>query len=512
MSSRLTALKKYMKSYFIYDEWVLAAYRDKINYRSFQDYAERLRPLTNRIKDKIIARHRDDILHAIKNKNPENYKAKTNIYLFSMACVLAISAASGFLISSYAVAHMGLVGMAAEAVSFFIYTTSYLANRIMFRKSNPSVLGKLLYRGKDTGWHFLSRQDVRIYQESNGCVETGYYNANKKYYEKNPSESVKFSWKQKAVLFVSFGCILVASAAAAVMSVTKVPGSMENFSMLTALQLGGAFTPIGWILAAATFFCIMASLTYAIIRVLDQKDKTQDLKGIFRSAKGLEGSARAEVYLYNFFMLLTTLGLMALAVWGVYNTSLVQSENLMKFLGASSNMAGVMTVAVVTLAAKIWFSIRSTANFVKILPLALTAGAMWMVTKCQNGVERIRNSNPFLLNDPKYKALEMDVLDSKGDDVINAAQGAIVSVNAASNGFMAHDMPGEGESSALFSGTESSLLTAWAASMGAAATSLASATDKFKPKEDKPSLTPDEEYCETRTSPSNSPAAYPAFN
>lgn len=471
MWSSLDEVKESYRAWTTWDDWILATYRDRVDFASF--LKDKSRSVPPEVKDYILSHGVDDpnsprnaILRAIKkNDKGENYNLQTALYLFAKLCVFLIATSSGFVISSIFGAHIGLTGGGKIAVDIISFVACFLSNIISFRVSVPGVIRRL-FEWDNFGWHFLAKKEMTVYKDVDNKVKTGYKNtdeekaANQKLgaYADTPGEDKDLGWKSKIALFVQFGLVTIVGLAILAQTVEKSVSGMTG--IFPALAGSAVLGPFAWTMGVAALFCMIGHYTFSVIRFLRQKDKTKELRAVFRSVDP-EKKNYAEVYTYNAFMGLFALGLSLFVGMGMYGTSDVQAASFVKLVHASKPFATQAAICACSMGGKVVFTVRALFNFIGIIRAATSAA--W------NRVMTGTYYSPF----SKRQA----------EDVVSGPGYTAIGLYAIAKSTTAVQTPEPGEVSELYSDNPTTQFFAWAAIAGAFIRTAQEPLDKLKPKD-----------------------------
>lgn len=425
MWSSWDEFKASANSWITWDDWILAAYRDRINFKSLRG-PQKTGKLTSEEKDALLKTHREALLKAIKAADKQCDR-QAALFIFAKLCVFLIATSSAFVISNIFGAHInayaGLgAGLPALALKYGLgavtFISVFFANFICFRKSVPDVIRKLFVSDETLGYHFFSPHELKIYKNEKGEIQCGYEVSmdNTVVYLEKPSEDKGFGWRGNLLLFVQFSLSVMVGLAIFAQTIDKAKGGMTGF--LPFLVGTGVAGPLAWVMGCAAFVCMLGQYTYSTMRFLRNPDKTKELKAIFHSVNR-DKSNKSEVYVYNACMALFVLGLSFFVALGMYGTSNVQAESFMSMIHTNKHHVARLAVCVCTVAGKALFTARALINFLGILCASVGAAYRKITTG--------EYKSPFV--------------DDDAEDQISTPGGLAIGVFAIAKAFTAVDPP-----------------------------------------------------------------------
>ncbi len=384
--------RKFLRNWFTVNPWILGAYRDHIDYASFLPERDNNKKITEAEKDQVLRDHGKEILAALKGTpRKENPSKKAFLHYLGKTAVYLLSLSSGFILSGMVMSHLPLAAgsLARELTAWAFFTCSYWAHIVIFRKSVPAVAEKLLYVGNEedgsnTGWHFLKKFDLKVHRHLvDRTVLTEYYNPGDNSYESDPKNNTFGGW-EKVIGIILLCSITVVAAIGSSLSVTKAIPAMESMQLLSLMQLGSTFLPIGYILAVSSFLCSLGLLLNTVIKLLKDQNKSQAVTKLFYwgDTQATLGISPMRKYCTNALTIVVMLVLAGLVGLGMYGSSRVEAEDFVGLVGKSLEgmqyMATMGTLLGVALLAKLVFTVKATVNLLLLAGRSLNVAGTWV--------------------------------------------------------------------------------------------------------------------------------------
>lgn len=377
------AIRVFLRRWLTWDPWLVAAYRDRIDYRSFSDNPDPHSRISEADKDQIIADHYPVILQAIKANTQENPYKKTTLHFAGKACVYLLAISSAFSLSGMVTSHIPFGAGDAilrEIVAWFFFGASYLAHLIIFGKSVPRVAEKLLYVGKESdgknkGWHFKKKYELLIHRRANNTVETGYYNSETGEYNQSTDDN-HFSTNEQTIGICMLVFVIAVATVTSTLSVTKAIPSMEGMLLLSLMSLGPIFLPLGFACAAASFVCSVGLLLDSVIKLLKKPNKLDEFYKLFYWSTPGDPLTFAKVA-QNGLTVVVMIGVCALVGLGMYGSTQVEAQDFMELIKRSQATAALWSVLGCALVGKFIFTVQTTVNLLLLGGRACNVAASW---------------------------------------------------------------------------------------------------------------------------------------
>lgn len=471
---------QFIQDWFSWDAWILAAYRDRIEYRSFleaQDSDLLKKRVTEDQKDWVIETHRAAILEALRLNTYENIKKKTLLHFLGKICVYMLALSSGFVLSIMVMGHLApylppMGRIVSDIISWGFFGIFYLAHLLAFRKSVPSTSEKLLYVDNVHGWHFFAREELTVCNK-NGKVLTQFYDKNKREFVTEIGNNT-FSTGEKVAGITLLMFVIVVASITAALSVVKIPISLQSMNLLAYLQLGATFTPIGYVLGAATFICTLALMISSVIRLLRHPDKLNDLKKLFH----FRGDSH--ILMKQALMGVLFVVVLGLVGYGMYKSSMVEAEDFMSMIQFSGNAAGALTLAICAMAGKLVFSARAAVNLLNLGSRFVTVKVGQLVSWVTGWFSKSVSSKEVeLIVDPVRSKEDFAPHEKVGAALGVAFQPAKTAQPPEQDRDDDCDEDNDFEGSPLFSGSAQQLFYAWVGGAGAVARQFGALMDNY---------------------------------